>query len=107
MPMLKIRGIEEREVLEISKNLIDELEKVIECPRDYFTIELIKSTYIMDGEVVNAPKIVEVAWFDRGQDIQNKVAKIITKYLKNSEECLDVIFSNLSTNNYYENGEHF
>lgn len=107
MPMLKIRGIEEREVLEISEELIDELEEIIECPRDYFTIELIKSTYVMDGKVVNAPSIVEVEWFNRGQDVQNEVAKIITKYLRNNRECLDVIFTNLSTNNYYENGEHF
>ncbi|MPQ44218.1 DUF1904 family protein [Clostridium tarantellae] len=107
MPMLKIKGIKESEILKESKDLIDELEVIIGCPRDYFTIELIKSNFIMDGKKVLAPCMVEVAWFDRGQDIQDKVAKVITKYLKKDNKCLDVIFYKLSENDYYENGEHF
>ena len=34
------------------KKRIDELVEIIECPRDYFTIELINNTFIMDGEVI-------------------------------------------------------
>lgn len=108
MPMLKVRGIEEKKVLEVSTELINELETIIECPRDYFTIELVNSTYIMDGKKVSQPSIIEVAWFDRGQQVQDKVAKAITKYFKTDEiECLDVIFNNLKEERYYENGEHF
>ncbi|GAA0124563.1 MULTISPECIES: DUF1904 family protein [Clostridium] len=108
MPMLKIRGIEEEKILEVSTELINELEKIIKCPRDYFSIELVKSTYIMDGEKVKAPNIIEVSWFDRGQDIQDKVAKSITKHFKTEAmPCLDIIFHNLNEERYYENGEHF
>ncbi|WP_010293253.1 DUF1904 family protein [Clostridium senegalense] len=108
MPMLKIRGIDESKILEVSTELIDELEKIIGCPRDYFSMELINSTYIMDGKKVQAPSIIEVSWFDRGQDIQDKVAKAITKYFKTEAmPCLDIIFHNLEEKRYYENGEHF
>lgn len=107
MPMLKIKGIPKEEVLKESKELIDSLVEIIECPRDYFTIELITSTFIMDGEIVTPPTIVEVAWFDRGQEIQDKVAIAITKHFKKDRDCLDVIFHALEHRCYYENGEHF
>ena len=71
MPMLRVKGIPQEEVMKESKVLIDELVEIIECPRDYFTIELINNTFIMDGEVVAPPTIIEVAWFDRGQEVQD------------------------------------
>lgn len=107
MPMLKIKGIKEDEVIIKSKQLIDELVEIIECPRDYFSIEMIKSNFIMDGEIVEAPSIIDVYWFDRGQEIQDSVARCITKHLKEDRECLDVVFYKLNTNDYYENGKHF
>lgn len=107
MPMIKVKGIPQDEVMKESKELIDELVEIIECPRDYFTIELINNTFIMDGEAVASPTIIEVAWFDRGQEIQDKVAKVITNHFKKDRECLDVVFQGLEHRNYYENGEHF
>lgn len=107
MPMIKIRGIEKQEVIKESEKLIDELVQVIECPRDYFTIELIQNLFIMDGKEVESPSIIEIGWFDRGQEIQDKVAKIITKHFKKDRETLDVVFTKLESKCYYENGEHF
>lgn len=107
MPMIKIKGIPQEEVIKESKELIDSLVEIIKCPRDYFTIELINNTFIMDGEVVEPPTIVEVAWFDRGQEVQDKVAKAIKSHLKKDRPCLDVIFQGLENRCYYENGEHF
>ena len=107
MPMIKIKGITKDEVIQESKVLIDELVDVIGCPRDYFSIELLDNAFIFDGEVVNAPSIIEVAWFDRGQEIQDKAAKILTNHFKKDRECLDVVFNRLEESCYYENGEHF
>lgn len=107
MPMIKVKGIKEDEILRKSKVLIDDLVEIIECPRDYFSIEMIKSNFIMDGEIVEAPSIIDVYWFDRGQEVQDKVAKCITKHFKEDRECLDVVFYPLDANKYYENGEHF
>ena len=109
MPMLKIKGIPQEEVMKESKELIDELVEIIECPRDYFTIELINTTFIMDGEVVAPPTIIEVAWFDRGQEVQDTVAKIITNNIRENLniESMDLAFTVFEKEKYYENGEHF
>lgn len=108
MPMLKFKAIETESVCKISKKLIDELQDLIQCPRDYFSLAIDQSVYINDGEIVKGDPIVEVSWFDRGQEVQDKAAKIITKYV-NLAECknVDVIFFVLDESKYYENGEHF
>ncbi|RKD22374.1 protein of unknown function [Caminicella sporogenes DSM 14501] len=108
MPQLKIRGIEAEKIKRISKELIDELTEVVGCPRDYFTIECFNTTSIFDGEIVQTYPFIEVAWFDRGQEVQDKVAKIITKYIHSLNiESLDIAFTVFNKNSYYENGEHF
>lgn len=108
MPMLKFKAIEIEDVCAISKNLIDELQELIQCPRDYFSLSVDKSVYIKDGEFVKGEPIVEVSWFDRGQEIQDKAAKIITKYINSVEyQSVDIIFFVLDESKYYENGEHF
>ncbi len=107
MPMIKVTGISKEKVVKESKELIDELVEIIKCPRDYFRIELLDNTFIMDGSIVEAPQIIEVSWFDRGQEIQDKVAESITKHFKKDEICLDVIFHSLKESCYYENGKHF
>lgn len=108
MPMLKIKSIEPEKIRAISKELIDELQGIIECPRDYFSISVDKPVYVKDGEIVEGEPIVEVSWFDRGQDIQDKVAQIITKYVNLvGHKNVDVIFYLLDKSKYYENGKHF
>jgi hypothetical protein len=108
MPQLKVRGVELIRLCEMSKPMIDELEEVLKCPRNYFTIESINSTFIMDGEIAMNYPVVEIDWFDRGQEIQDKVAKIVTNYIhKAGYESVDIIFTVLQEKKYYENGEHF
>jgi hypothetical protein len=108
MPQLRLRGINKDKFINQSKAMIDEMEKLLGCPRSYFTIECMDSVFIMDNNEVSGYPFVEVYWFDRGQDIKDEAAKIITKYVRLSGyENIDVIFFNLSKNDYYENGEHF
>lgn len=108
MPQLKVRGIELIRLSEISKPLIDELEELLKCPRNYFTIECMNSTFIRVQETAMEYPIVEIAWFDRGQEIQDNVAKIVTNYIhKVGYKSVDIIFTILEEKKYYENGEHF
>ncbi|MEQ8154546.1 MAG: DUF1904 domain-containing protein [Clostridiaceae bacterium] len=108
MPALKFKAIEPAKVIEISKELIDELEELIKCPRSSFSIEVDESTYIIDGVFCEGCPKVEVAWFDRGQEVQDKAALIITNKVR-AAGCtdVDVIFTVLEKNRYYENGKHF
>jgi hypothetical protein len=108
MPALKLKAIDENKALSVSKQLIDELQELIQCPRDYFSIELVQSKFIMDGIFVEGPQMVDVYWFDRGQETQDKAAKIITKYINSiGYKSVDIIFYSLEKDKYYENGEHF
>ncbi|MBY0754452.1 DUF1904 domain-containing protein [Clostridium sardiniense] len=107
MPMLKIKGISKEEVKKESTKLVDSLVEIIECPRDYFTIEIIGNTFIMDGMEVKPSPMIDILWFDRGQDVQDKVAKVVTDCFKKDRDCLEVVFYKLDESRYYENGEHY
>lgn len=108
MPQLKVIGMEVDKVMNISKALIDDLEALIGCPRDYFSIECVNSTSIMDGRIISGYPIIEIGWFDRGQEIQDLVAKVVTNYVKEQGySTVDVIFNVFKKTCYYENGEHF
>lgn len=108
MPALKFKAIESEKVCAISRDLVDELQEIVKCPRDYFILEAVQSTFIKDGEFVKGYPVVEISWFNRGQEIQDKVAKAVTKYVHSmGYHDVDVIFIALKENEYYENGEHF
>ncbi len=108
MPALKFKAIEAEKVRLISKALIDELEKIIQCPRDYFTLEAIQSVFISDGEFVKGNPVVEVSMFDRGQEVQDRAAESITRHMNAVGYAgVEVIFLALEKSSYYENGEHF
>lgn len=106
MPQIKIRGIETEIIRKLSKQLVDELAVLTESPRDYFTLEVIHSTFIMDGDVVPGYPFVEIAWFERGQAIQDQVAQAISRLL-NEGGCssVDIMFTILEKPRYYEFGD--
>ena len=95
MPQIKVRGINENEICKISENMIDKLVKAVKCPRDYFEIECIKSVAIRNGKIAEVYPFVEVAWFDRGQEVQDTVAKIITDSIRDglNIENMDLAFT--------------
>ena len=108
MPQLKFRGVPIDKICQVSKALINSLTQVIGCPSDSFTLEHIPSTFVMEGKITEEYPFVEVAWFDRGQETQDKVAKIVTDAIKTLGYAdVDVFFTVFSKEKYYENGEHF
>ena len=108
MPQLKFRGVKEESILTLSTPLVDKLQELLSCPRDYFTIEVMNSTFVSEGKVVAGYPLVEVAWFDRGQDTQDKVAEVITNELRNVGYApCDIFFTILKESAYYEDGKHF
>jgi len=109
MPQINIRGIKVEEVCKVSHELIDKLTQAVGCPRDYFEIECISSAKVTNGVVEEPYPFVEVAWFDRGQQIQDQVARTITDVLMKGLgiESLDLAFRVFEKEKYYENGEHF
>lgn len=108
MPQIKFRGVEVAKIQTISKELVDQLQKIIQCPREDLTLECQTSTFIQDGNLVEGYPFVEVAWFDRGQSIQDQVANVVTEYVQQAGyPSVDVIFFALEKSRYYENGKHY
>lgn len=109
MPHLKIRGIEKKLIIENSKEIIDGLTAIIECDRNWFTLEHQETEYIFDGEIINGYAFIEVYWFPRSEKVKKQVADFLTRLIKrinNNNDCC-IIFFELSGNNYCDNGEFF
>ncbi|WP_028112315.1 DUF1904 domain-containing protein [Ferrimonas kyonanensis] len=112
MPHLRISGMERQHIMHMSTALIDALAKLVECPRDHFTIELVPTQFIFDDQMdANGYPMVEVLWFARDTLIQDEVAAQITDAIRaqlaDDDIDIGVRFTPLSQRNYYENGRHF
>jgi len=108
MPQLTFKGIKRQCVIGMSKALVDELQAIIDVPREYFALDHVDSMYIMDGKEAAEYPLVYVNLFDRGREAEDKLAKAITKHVHHAGyKNVDVIFTILERNRYYENGEHF
>lgn len=108
MPNIIIKGMEVSHVKEISKAMIDELEIIVGCPREYFTLEALETNFIVDGEQVAKDPFIQINWFDRGQEVQDQTAAAITKHICGAGyKNVELFFILLERNNYYENGKHF
>ncbi|MDF2569499.1 MAG: hypothetical protein K0R55_1103 [Sporomusa sp.] len=108
MPQLIIKGMELEKIKKVSTPLIDELQEILGCPRDYFTIEAVSSIFIMDGQPQQINPFVQVNWFDRGQDVQDQVAAAIYRHvLCIGYSHVETFFVVLEENRYYENQNHY
>ena len=106
MPHIMIKGMSIAHVQKISKQMLDELEILIDCPREYFTLEVIESTFIIDGEKAHKDPFVQINWFDRGPEVQDKTAVAITQHIcKVGYSNVEMFFVVLDRNRYYENGK--
>jgi hypothetical protein len=101
--------MKENHVATLSQTLVKDLAAAIETGEDNFSFELIGSQYFSKGQPGGAYPFVEVLWFQRSQEIQDKSASIITEQVKKlcPQDDVAVIFVSLAKNSYYENGSHF
>lgn len=108
MPQLLIKGISVEQVKTISKPLVQELAELCACGTDNFTLEVINSTFVFDGEEVPGYPFIEVKWFDRGLEIQNEFANLITKQVHSlGIPEVEVAFTTFRESDYYLNGKSF
>lgn len=108
MPFLLIRGIEVEQVKSISQPMVEELADLCECGTDNFTLEVVNSTFVFDGKEIPGYPFIEVKWFERGLEIQNKFANIITKQVHSlGIPEVEVAFNTFKESGYYLNGKSF
>lgn len=103
MPQLIFKGTKRQDVLELSKVLPKMLSEVSATPIDYFTIEFSNNEFFSDGKVFDMYPLIEVILFDRGRQVEEKMAKIIKEQvmLRNYKEC-EVYMTHIEKENYYE-----
>lgn len=108
MPHLVFAGVKPEEIKDISTTLTDTLSKITDAPRDYFTYEVKENYFIFDGEIVNVNPVIEVSWFDRGQQVKDDMAAAIDQVVRSKGyDRIEVIFDALEKESYYENAEHY
>lgn len=108
MPQFLFRNIEAETVRRLSTEMTDALERILACPRDYITLECLTTTSVRDGAFVAGEAMVQVFWFDRGQTVQDQVARAVNEPLAaEGYQPLDIVFFPLAKTAYYENGQHF
>lgn len=108
MPHLRFRAVEEVHVAQLSDTLLEPLAFTLNCPEDYFTFEYLPTQFYYAGQKVKGLATVEIHWFSRSQDIQDLVAQMVHEGLqKLGYEETSVIFTELRSEAYYDNGQHY
>ena len=108
MPQVIFKGVKEGDLKHISTDLVNELSKLSDTPRDYFVLELVENKFIFDGEIIGLYPIVEVKWFDRGEKAKISFAETIDHLLRErGYEEIEIFFTNLRKEDYCENKKFY
>lgn len=107
MPQVIVKNTTENQLKSIGDTLISQLAIAMDCPKSHLMLEWVPTHYIQHSEASEYP-LIEVIWFDRGQEIKNKSAKIITHLIQSlGYPDVEVYFTPLERENYFENGIPF
>ncbi len=110
MPHFRFRALDEQVVQTLSDSLLEPLLPLMKSPAEDFTFESISSQFYHSGLTSAAYPFVEVLWFERGQQVQDEVAEVITQQIRQHlghEQDVAVIFTALNPSQYYDNGQHY
>ena len=77
MPQITVKGLTEAQMKKLSTPLMHDLAEAIGCPEDWLIFELAESRFYAGGEQVPGFPIVEVAWFDRPDEVRERVVALI------------------------------
>jgi Domain of unknown function (DUF1904) len=108
VPHLFIRGISVEQVKMISRSVVLELAELCGCGTDNFTLEVVNSTFVFNDNEVPGYPFIEVKWFERGKEVQDQFANIVTKQVQSlGIPEVEVAFSTFMESAYYFNGKSF
>ncbi len=108
MPQLKFKGLKIEEVKNLSSTLSVKLGEIMDTESDWFLFEHVNTTTFVNGIELKGSIMIDIYWFDRGQEIKNQSAKAIHNTILNlGYENIEIVFHELKANDYFENGEHY
>lgn len=108
MPQLMFRGIPAEGVRAISKPLVEEMAAICSCGTDNFTLECLHVTAIFDGEYVEPHPFIDVWWFERGQEVRDRMAAAIDRHVRSLGIAeLELSFRVGRVEDFYYNGRRY
>lgn len=111
MPRFIFKNIPVDEVKKLSQELVAKSAEIIDCPEDWITFEHIENKiFFQQTDVTSDSIFLEISWFKRSQDVQDKLATYLYNTLNttyNQEKEITLIFNTLEEANYYEDGKNF
>ena len=109
MPHLRLYAVPEEAAVAASETLLPKLAEIVDCPLDYFTLQLINSTFYSAGKKVCGEPYIDVHWFAREQAVQDKFAACVQEFFLPyfSGQDITCVFTTLEGKDYYENGVHY
>ena len=106
MPQIIVKGITQEQCAELSVKAAPELAAIVGCPSDWFVFDLIHSRfYDENGRTKHCP-VVQVWWFERPMEVQDRVAKYLhSQFEKMGFHADQISFHIFEEDRYYENGK--
>lgn len=106
MPQLIVRGIAAEQMCKISSSLVEELAAICECGTDNFVIDCLHTTSVFNGNLVETYPFIEVAWFERGLAVRDRLARTVADHVKAlGIPEVEIAFTTYREDSYYLNGE--
>ena len=87
MPRIVARGFKKEDLKKVSAELFDTIAEIIERPREAFTLDLIESVAILDGEEISRANL-EIGWVHRPVEVCEKVATSKKPFFLCKMKCL-------------------
>ncbi|MGL5788020.1 MAG: DUF1904 family protein [Bacteroidales bacterium] len=108
MPTFRFHGTDAKRLALVSTDMHERLCELYKVPVDYITIEVIHSTFLLQGSEVKSYPLVEVVAFKRPDELEDSVAETVHTALCNAGyEESELYFKYMEERHYYGNGEHY
>lgn len=106
MPHIVFRGVETEKLRLVSVVLAQELAELCACGTDNFTFECVHTTVIFGGDMAGSYSFIQVGWFERGDEVRDRMAEAITRHVKSLGITeVEVVFITYEENAYYIDGQ--
>ena len=108
MPQIIVKGISEVQCADLSVKAAPKLAEICGCPADWCVFDLIPSKFFNESGATSHYPVVQVWWFKRTEDVQDKVAKLLhSQFEEMGFADNQISFHLFKESDYYENGESF
>ncbi|CAI6080515.1 DUF1904 family protein [Cohnella sp. JJ-181] len=108
MPHLYFRGLSAELVQAIGVSLEEELSAIIGCETSDLMMEVLHTTCVAGGRIAPSYPFVEVAWFERGRETRDAVARSLDAHIRGQGVAeVEIAFRAYKPSEYYANGEPF